>query len=287
MYSHLMQDRDFRLTDRSELCRYGLIGGQHLINLLVRFALPFFVPFMVREFGITDAQRAAVLAAFTPGYVLTQIPAASVIARVGAKPVLVANNLGLPLLLLALPSAAAVSANALWFCVTAIGALQGPFIAAQGVMTSAWVPTGVERPAAIYIIRLGGNIAKLMASAFTPGLCSMLGWRGARLVYSGFILLYAALFASLARSVPPPVPAPALDTPRRRLLAPRLAPQSSNGRRLKLVPRKKPFTMRLLYTKPAFALLWAQLAGAEHCNTEFTTSTRFHLTNPTASAMAL
>ena len=58
---------------------------------------------------------AAVLAAFTPGYVLTQIPAASLIARVGAKPVLVANNLGLPLLLLALPAAAKVSASALWW----------------------------------------------------------------------------------------------------------------------------------------------------------------------------
>ena len=42
---------------------YGLIGGQHLVNLLVRFALPFFVPFLVHEFGISDAERAAVLAA--------------------------------------------------------------------------------------------------------------------------------------------------------------------------------------------------------------------------------
>lgn len=235
-------EREERLKATSRSTRflmYGLIGGQHLVNLLVRFALPFLVPFMVQEFGITDAQRAAVLAAFTPGYVITQIPAAGVIARVGAKPVLVANNLGLPLLLLALPSAAAISANALWLCVTLIGALQGPFIAAQGIMTSAWVPKGVERPAAIYIIRLGGNIAKLMASAITPGLCSLLGWRAARVFYSGFILLYAALFAALARSEPPPVPKAAADTPRQRLLTPRLSPQNSNGRKLKLVPRKK------------------------------------------------
>ena len=247
---------------------YGLIGGQHLVNLLVRFALPFFVPFLVQEFGITDAQRAAVLAAFTPGYVLTQIPAAGLIARVGAKKVLVANNLGLPLLLLALPTAASISATALWTCVTAIGALQGPFIAAQSVMTSAWVPKGVERPAAIYIIRLGGNIAKLMASAITPTLCSAFGWRTARIVYGGLILLYAGLFATLAREMPAPIPVPTaadgsplVDTPRSRLLAPRLAPQSSNGRKLKLVPQKKPFTMRLLTTKPAMAIFWAQLAG--------------------------
>ena len=146
---------------------YGLIGGQHLVNLLVRFALPFFVPFLVQEFGISDAERAAVLAAFTPGYVCTQIPAAPIISRWGAKPVLVANNLGLPLLLLALPTAARISSRALWLAVTLIGALQGPFIAAQGAMTAAWVPKGVERPAAIYIIRLGGNIAKLLASALT------------------------------------------------------------------------------------------------------------------------
>ena len=35
------------------------------------------------------------------------------------------------------------------------------------VRVRAWVPKGVERPAAIYIIRLGGNIAKLLASALT------------------------------------------------------------------------------------------------------------------------
>ena len=36
---------------------YALIGGQHLSNLLVRFAWPFFVPFLVNEFGIGEAQR--------------------------------------------------------------------------------------------------------------------------------------------------------------------------------------------------------------------------------------
>ena len=121
------QEKEARLalTSRPQrLFVYGLIGGQHLVNLLVRYTIPFFVPFLVNEFAFTDAQRAAVLAAFTPGYMCTQIPAAGLIERVGAKAVLVANNLGLPLLLLALPAAASLSPWALWINIALMGALQ-------------------------------------------------------------------------------------------------------------------------------------------------------------------
>jgi len=110
-------------TRRQRVFVYGLIGGQHCVNLLVRFGLPFFVPFMVQEYALSEAQRAACLAAFTPGYMVTQIPAAPLIRRVGPKIVLVANNLGMPLLLLALPAAAAVSPGALIGCIAAIGGI--------------------------------------------------------------------------------------------------------------------------------------------------------------------
>ena len=93
------------------------------------------------------------------------------------------------------------------------------------------------------------------------GLCSAFGWRAARLFYGVFILAYAALFAATARSLPPPAPGATTATPRDRLMTPRVARQSSQGRTLKLVASRKPFTMRLLTTRPALALLFAQFAG--------------------------
>ena len=93
------------------------------------------------------------------------------------------------------------------------------------------------------------------------GLCSAFGWRAARLIYGVFILAYAALFAATARSLPPPAPGATTATPRDRLMTPRVARQSSQGRTLKLVASRKPFTMRLLTTRPALALLFAQFAG--------------------------
>ncbi|MFP6782353.1 MAG: hypothetical protein VCB59_11720, partial [Gammaproteobacteria bacterium] len=54
----------------------------------------------------SDAQRSALLSAFTPGYILTQIPAAPLCRAIGAKGVLSLNNLGLLASLLAIPTAA-------------------------------------------------------------------------------------------------------------------------------------------------------------------------------------
>ena len=43
-------------TKGSRLATYSLIGGQHLCNYVTRFAIPYIVPHMVREFGFTDLQ---------------------------------------------------------------------------------------------------------------------------------------------------------------------------------------------------------------------------------------
>eukprot|EP01047_Picozoa_sp_COSAG01_P039580 COSAG01_NODE_3280_length_6312_cov_45.174823_2_plen_106_part_00 len=70
--------------------------------------------------------------------VLTQVPAASVVERLGAKAVLSLNNLGLALALLSLPSVArsrAVGFRGLWFSIAAIGILQGPFVSLGSFLT--------------------------------------------------------------------------------------------------------------------------------------------------------
>ncbi len=132
-------------TKTSRIATYGLIGGQHLFNYLSRFAIPYIVPHMVTEFGFSDVQRSSILNAFTPGYILTQIPAAPLCAGIGGKTVLTLNNIGLLASLLALPAAARRGAGAVWACIAVMGIMQGPFIVAQGAMTSSWVPSGPVR----------------------------------------------------------------------------------------------------------------------------------------------
>ena len=112
----------------------------------------------------------------------------------GAKSVLSLNNIGLLGSLLVLPTAAKGGAGAVWACIAlmgimqvavgetvilphptvpsvgvstwiergcqqsdslADGTMQGPFIVAQGAMTSSWVIAGPEKPIAVFIIRLG------------------------------------------------------------------------------------------------------------------------------------
>lgn len=183
------------------------MAAEHLFNYLSRFAIPYVVPHMVAEFGFTDAQRSAILNSFTPGYILTQIPAAPLCGKIGAKTVLSLNNIGLLSSLIALPIAAKQGARAVWFCIALMGIMQGPFIVAQGAMTSAWSIAGPERPVAVFIIRLGGNIAKLVASAVTPLLCSTRwGWRSVCYVYGGVLALYCVTWNIFARNSPPPLP---------------------------------------------------------------------------------
>ena len=60
-------------TRAERLLQYSLVGGQIFSNYVPRLAIPSVVPFLVREYGYTDLQRARLLASFTPGYVLTQV----------------------------------------------------------------------------------------------------------------------------------------------------------------------------------------------------------------------
>ena len=60
-------------TRAARLLQYSLVGGQIFSNYVPRLAIPSVVPFLVREYGYTDLQRARLLASFTPGYVLTQV----------------------------------------------------------------------------------------------------------------------------------------------------------------------------------------------------------------------
>ncbi len=245
-----------------------IVVTEHLFNYLSRFAIPYIVPHMVAEFGFTDAQRSAILNSFTPGYILTQIPAAPLCGKIGAKTVLSLNNIGLLSSLISLPIAAKQGARAVWFCIALMGIMQGPFIVAQGAMTSAWSIAGPERPVAVFIIRLGGNIAKLVASAVTPLLCSTRwGWRSVCYVYGGVLALYCVTWNVFARNSPPPLP-PSGSSPVPKPEETSTKRGSSGGGRPKGTGKGKrgrtPREFELIgcMTKPSLAIIAIQVAHA-------------------------
>ena len=103
----------------------------------------------------------------------------------------------------------------------------------------------------MFVIRLGGNLAKLVASAVTPLLCATsLGWRAVCYAYGGGLLAYCALWQAVARNAPPPLPS--TDSP------------SATG---STAPKKKSgtgeeFRLAGLVTKPAAAIVAIQVAHA-------------------------
>ena len=86
---------------------YALIAGNQMCNYAVRLALPSLVQVASKELQLSDAAKAMLLSAHTPGYLLTQIPSGMLTQRLGAKRLLTLNTGGAALLLMLVPVAAA------------------------------------------------------------------------------------------------------------------------------------------------------------------------------------
>ena len=61
---------------------YALLAAQPLTNWVIRGGLPSLIQFVVEEYALADAQKAMLLGAFYPGYLLTQIPSGIAIQKV-------------------------------------------------------------------------------------------------------------------------------------------------------------------------------------------------------------
>jgi MFS family permease len=177
-----------------------LLSGQNLGNHLIRSALPMIIPFIAADLNLTGSQSASLLAAFFPGYVITQIPGGWAAQVFGAKIVAVANLMGNGLLLMAAPLAAATSnpVPALAACFAACGLFQGPLVPGQGTMKYPWLPKGVAKAWALRVISLGTRIGRVMAASTTPWLCSKYGWRFVPYVYGAGTAIFGIIFQLLA-----------------------------------------------------------------------------------------
>lgn len=111
---------------------------------------PSWVPFVVADLGLSDADRALLLAAWFPGYLVSQIPGAALIDRIGPKIVMGVNMLGTCGLFLLLPVFVRIGGGGrvsrqvriMASTLTVCGFFQGPLIPGQQVMR--YVETSVS-----------------------------------------------------------------------------------------------------------------------------------------------
>lgn len=85
---------------------YAVIAGNQMCNYAVRLALPSLVQVASKEMQLSDAAKAMLLSAHTPGYLLTQIPSGMLTQHVGAKRLLTLNTGGAAIMLALVPIAA-------------------------------------------------------------------------------------------------------------------------------------------------------------------------------------
>jgi MFS family permease len=194
----------------SSAAMYGLLAGNQFSNYIVRHGLPSIVQVATKQLGLTDGQKAMLLAAHTPGYLLTQVPAGLLTERVGARRLLTLNTAGAALMLSLAPIAVRVGggARALALCFSGMALFHGPFIPCQAELKRQWLPTGPARAWALRFISMGGKVASFSAT-LTPWLCARLGWQGTAWAYGCATLAFSVLWEIVAADRPGPRPAAA------------------------------------------------------------------------------
>jgi sugar phosphate permease len=143
----------------------AMMSIQNLFIYAIRYGYPYLIPFIVAEYNLPEQARATLLSAFTPGYILAQIPGGLVAGRVGGKAVMTWISYGMVTAVALLPAAASRSANLAAVCLAAVGIAQAPMRPAQVKMTYNWVPHGPSRAYYMMIISLGSGA---ILQHFTP-----------------------------------------------------------------------------------------------------------------------
>jgi MFS family permease len=181
-------------TNPSRGLMYILISLHGMPNWMIRGGIFSWMPFVVRELGLSEAQRALLMGAWFPGYAFAQMPAAALIMRIGAKKVIGLNLLGTCGAYLALPFVAALGGSTamqvrlMAACLAVAGLCQAPLVAGQKTMQRNWLPKigSPSRPIHHKLVSLGELFGQgILANALTPWIASNFGWRAVNYAMGG------------------------------------------------------------------------------------------------------
>lgn len=152
-----------------------------------------------RELSVTSEQMGEVLAAFSMGYLIFQVPGGWLGTRYG-------NRMALPLLsflfsLATFWSALAVSVAGLWASRVALGCAQAGVIPCTAKVVSDWFPE-TQRGMTSAVMGSSMSVGAVVASGLTAALIPEIGWRPVFLCYAALGCLWALGFALWFRDDP-------------------------------------------------------------------------------------
>ena len=160
------------------------------------------MPYLSEEIGLSSAEKGSILAAFSTGYMLTQVIGGTASDIFGGKLLtlfaITVMSLGS---LAAGPLLSAGGLQLFWCCYFFMGLAEGPSYPTTGSMLSKWIPAH-ERGAAMSIVDTGSSVASMLTFAVAPLLASRYGWRFAFHCFGGVSLAICALWASTAANRP-------------------------------------------------------------------------------------
>lgn len=166
-----------------------LIGGAHLVSHFYHLVLPPLFLFIKPALGVTYAELGLVMTVYFIATLITQMPIAMLVDRIGARPVLVAG--------LALHGGAVALAGLL----PGYGVLLAAFFLG-GIANSVFHPADFSilsasvrdshHGRAFAVHTFGGSIGYALAPLVMIGLAGLLGWRGALIAAGAAGLAMAA-----------------------------------------------------------------------------------------------
>jgi glutaredoxin len=155
-----------------------LISFQGVTNWGFRSALPAWIPLLCAAEAFTDAQRALLMSAFFPGYILTQIPGSFAIQRWGAKVIMSIDMLVTATLCFLIPLVTRRGGpRMLAPLLTIIGLSHGPLIPALQVLKRNWLKPGPGRALILRLMSVPPMIADLLSDTVYPAICVSVGWQ--------------------------------------------------------------------------------------------------------------
>ena len=180
---------------------YAMMCGSIISIKTLRSSLASFVPIMAAEMGLSTAQSGALLTAFFPGYLLTQMPAGPIVQRYGGKRTLSVCLFASAGCFLAAPIAmerGGVPVISALFGLN--GLLTGPMMPTLQQVNADWIPAeGQERPLVVRVQNLAHNVAPMLGAFLTPLLCRG-GWKFAFYIYGGTVGVWSLMWHFLVSS---------------------------------------------------------------------------------------
>ena len=167
-----------------------------------RVLLGALLPFIVAEVAMPNDEKGRVLAAFSGGYMLTQVAGGAASDRVGGKALILVAIVAMAGGTLAAPRLMDAAGPAGFAaCYFFMGVCEGPSFPTTGSMLARWIPEH-ERSKAMSIADTGSSLGSMVTFSLAPVVATHAGWRAAFRLWGYGSAVICVLWALLASSGP-------------------------------------------------------------------------------------